>query len=316
MKKITAIFIISLVLMVLFSTCVLAADECEYENYIDFEGTEIFSKVHNFDQRGQINNQAILFLPGIGDDHTRAEFLFHPRNPQPTITMDYLNHGKSGEVEEVCWDLHVDSIKAVLEAYGVKRVNLVGHSFGADTAMMFAEKYPEMVRDIVLLDRAYYNFSELKQFNLNKELMEFIEYNPESGLTREQFRQYMDMAYENDISRTWSLKKKVLLVHADQSVFLMLPELVEEVKEEPEKFGLTPEEAEKLPEISYQDVEEMIDFLGQKAYSFAEESNRYDVIEVPYGHGTMLIENQEEMRDYVLDYFKNRLSRYRLRRGW
>ena len=224
-----------------------------------------------------------------------------------TITLDLLNHGQSGKSAEISWDLLLGSIKAVIDEYGLKKVNLVGHSFGADIAMIFAQAYPRLVKEVVLLDRAYYNFSDLAQYGFTRKLVELLEYNPLSGLTFHEFNQYLELAYSTDIRQTWELKKNVLLISADPSVYLTLPGFIAMLKLYPEQFGLTPELVSALPDISEADAVELCTYLTGAAVAFTEANHRFDLIQTPYPHAMILYpELQGHLRTSVLGYVKNR----------
>ncbi len=309
-KTITGLFVV--VLFLCFFAGVAFASEVE-ERYIQYKGVGIYTTVYN---AGANVNQAVLFLPGLGAGHESARFLHHPDNKHMTVTLDYLNHGNSGKVAEINWEEHLGSIKAVLDAYGIKKAYLVGHSFGADTAMMFALHYPSRVRDMVLIDRAYYNFADLEQFNFTRSLTAVLEYNPGSGLTYQEFLQYLEMTHDNDISATWGIKQKTLLISADPSIYLMLPELVAMIKMFPEQFGMTPEQVAALPDISEQDAAGMVNYIAGKAANFSNENHRFDVLRTPYPHAMIYDESlQPQVRGYVLEYLKNGLARLRGRGG-
>lgn len=44
-----------------------------------------------------------------------------------------------------------DEIKSIIEEYSLKKVILVGHSFGAWLALLFTEKYPQFVSKVVII---------------------------------------------------------------------------------------------------------------------------------------------------------------------
>ena len=252
MRKTVVIFFLFVFMIGLIPANALA--QTTDGRYVQFGDTEIYTRVYNYKPKA---NEAVLFLHGLGGSHAHAEFLFHPDNPYMTITLDLLNHGQSGNSAEISWDILLGSIKAVIDGYGLKKVNLVGHSFGADMAMIFAQAYPKLVKEVVLIDRAYYNFSDLAQYGFTRQLVQLLEYNPMSGLTFYEFNQYLELAYSTDITQTWELKKTVLLVSADPSVYLTLPGFIAMLKMYPEQFGLTPELVSDLPDISEADAFEL-----------------------------------------------------------
>lgn len=68
------------------------------------------------------------------------------------ITLDLPGHGISevkGEVHSMEW--LADTVCAALDALGVERCTLVGHSMGGYVALAFAERHPERLDGVVLL---------------------------------------------------------------------------------------------------------------------------------------------------------------------
>jgi 3-oxoadipate enol-lactonase len=47
---------------------------------------------------------------------------------------------------------HAEDLRALLESLGIERTHLVGTSYGAEVAMMFALNYPRMTSSLVLID--------------------------------------------------------------------------------------------------------------------------------------------------------------------
>ncbi|MFZ5968899.1 MAG: alpha/beta fold hydrolase [Bacillota bacterium] len=279
--------------------------------YISYEGVPIYTEVYNASAKGK---EPLIFLHGLGGSYQHAAFLHQPDNPYKTISFDFINHGKSGDVSSLDWDIYVDNVKAVMDAYGIKKANLVGHSFGADITMMFAKKYPERVKDIVIIDRAYYNYKDIEQFNLSRKLLDVLEYNPESGLKWEDLVTLMEMQYENDITQTWDIKKKVLLIAGDFSGMLPDPtglkpslvDLVVDIKQNPGNYGLTTEEAAEIPYITAENIEQFVEFVHQKSREFASVNHKFKTIKTSYPH--TMIRNEESkdiVREYVISFLKN-----------
>lgn len=68
------------------------------------------------------------------------------------ITLDLPGHG----ISEVKGEIHTmeylaDTVKGALDALGVERCTLVGHSMGGYVALAFAERHPERLDGLVLL---------------------------------------------------------------------------------------------------------------------------------------------------------------------
>jgi len=103
------------------------------------------------------HGDAILFLAGLGNsghayDHFAIGFLEHFR----VVALTRRGAGKSDKPEQgYDIDTLVEDIRCCLDALAIRRVILVGHSFGALEAAKFAQAYPARVIKVVYLDGAY-----------------------------------------------------------------------------------------------------------------------------------------------------------------
>lgn len=303
MKKLFAcIFTMVMVFGLMVMPC--KAETVTKEKYVDYKGVQVYTEVYNYSSKAK---EAIIFLHGLGGDHTHAEFLHDKSNPYMTISLDYLDHGNSGHVPTITWDNHLESIKAVLDAYGIKKAHIVGHSFGADTAMMFAKKYPEYAQDVVLLDRAYFNFKDYEKFNITKSLMASLEYEPTSGLSKEEFSQYVNMLWDNDITKTWKINKDVLLIGGSGKNFIGLDVFINALKsseELVEQLGFDPKVVAEFPDMTEENIVELIDYLRLKINQFPSVNKRFSSIQTDYAHGDMVrdVDTMNAMRSYVVEY--------------
>lgn len=80
------------------------------------------------------------------------DFVPHLYKEVRVITLDLPGHG----ISEVKGEVHTmeylaDTVKGALDALGVERCTLVGHSMGGYVALAFAERYPERLNGVVLL---------------------------------------------------------------------------------------------------------------------------------------------------------------------
>ncbi len=310
MKKRISIIVLAFLLMGLAGTSLGA--EIVRVRYVTYMDAEIYTRAYNYSPKA---NEAIIFLHGLGGSAQHGDFLHHPENKHMTISFEAPGHGRSESINDMCWDTYVDIVRAVMDDYGIKKAYLVGHSMGADAAMMFAQSHPERVKKIILIDRAYYNMADLEQFNFTRSFMELLEYNPASGLSFEEFYTYLDMAFSNDITNTWDIKKKVLLIAADPSLLQPPPpspsiaQIVAMIKDNPEMFGLTQEQADSLPDISDEDVQNAIHFIKEKAEEFCAVNHRFDVLHTPHPHAMVMDQSlYSEVRGYVLSYIKHGLK--------
>ncbi len=66
--------------------------------------------------------------------------------------LDQRNHGRSFHSDDFSYDLMVQDLKEYCEAHDLKKVNLLGHSMGGKTAMLFASKYSELMDNLIVAD--------------------------------------------------------------------------------------------------------------------------------------------------------------------
>ena len=74
------------------------------------------------------------------------------------LFFDLRGHGKSFKKKDASFyslDCLVDDLFEMAISFGIKRMVPVGHSYGALLALVFANKYPEMVEGMVLLAPDY-----------------------------------------------------------------------------------------------------------------------------------------------------------------
>lgn len=66
--------------------------------------------------------------------------------------LDQRNHGKSPHSEDFNYDILAEDLGDFMDHHGIDRANLLGHSMGGKTVMRFAQKYPEMVKKLIIAD--------------------------------------------------------------------------------------------------------------------------------------------------------------------
>ncbi len=89
---------------------------------------------------------------GMGDNWKTLANKFS-ENYQVHI-IDQRNHGRSFHSNDFTYELMVDDLLHYIEHHQLSIVNLLGHSMGGKTAMLFAVDYPEKVNKLIVADIA------------------------------------------------------------------------------------------------------------------------------------------------------------------
>ena len=66
--------------------------------------------------------------------------------------VDQRNHGSSFWDDTFNYDVLAEDLKTYCEAYHLSNINLIGHSMGGKTAMLFATQHPDLVSKLVVVD--------------------------------------------------------------------------------------------------------------------------------------------------------------------
>lgn len=106
--------------------------------------------------RGQ--GEPLLLVHGLGENLTSWEYQLDELSSYYTvIALDLRGHGSSGiGEEEVSLELIKKDIKLLIEALKITKVHLCGLSMGGIIAQLFAAKYPNYLKSLVLADTNAY----------------------------------------------------------------------------------------------------------------------------------------------------------------
>lgn len=66
--------------------------------------------------------------------------------------IDQRNHGRSFHSDDFSYELMVEDLENYINHYDLKQVNLLGHSMGGKTAMLFATSFPKMLEKLLIAD--------------------------------------------------------------------------------------------------------------------------------------------------------------------
>ena len=68
------------------------------------------------------------------------------------IALDARNHGRSPHTPDMSIELMASDVMTWMDAHGIARATIVGHSMGGRTAMLIACRHPERVERLVVVD--------------------------------------------------------------------------------------------------------------------------------------------------------------------
>ncbi|MCK5732143.1 MAG: alpha/beta fold hydrolase, partial [Tenericutes bacterium] len=80
------------------------------------------------------------------------------------LRLDFFDQGMSHKLvrESYTHDIQIDLLKALLDHLNIKKINIVGISYGGNAALAFACKYQEYVKRLMLFNSSAYTTPWLK----------------------------------------------------------------------------------------------------------------------------------------------------------
>lgn len=107
----------------------------------------------NYQCEGQGEETIVLLHGFMFDLRVWAPLVYDYMRKIRVVAIDLPGFGESDCCDEVhSMDLMADVVKSVLDEAGVKKCVLVGHSMGGYVALAFAERYPELLKGLCLLN--------------------------------------------------------------------------------------------------------------------------------------------------------------------
>lgn len=116
---------------------------------------------------------AIVLLHGFLENSTMWNPFFNKlAKKNRVVTIDLLGHGKT----ECLGYIHTmeemaEAVKAVLSELRLRKVIVIGHSMGGYVALAFAEKYPEMMKGLCLMNSTAMADSKEKKVNRDRAIV-------------------------------------------------------------------------------------------------------------------------------------------------
>jgi pimeloyl-ACP methyl ester carboxylesterase len=98
----------------------------------------------------QENNRTLVFIHGSGGDHTNWVYQYSVlKNDFNILAVELPGHGQSEGKGEQSVSLYVEWMRKILDAFGVKKPVLIGHSLGAAISLTFAIQHGGLLAGIV-----------------------------------------------------------------------------------------------------------------------------------------------------------------------
>ncbi|WP_246846425.1 alpha/beta fold hydrolase [Humibacter ginsenosidimutans] len=128
----------------------MSRDDVEYRPFgVPVRGGELAGGVWNEHASGM----PVLAIHGITASHLEWPLLADRLPGSPVIAPDLRGRGRSNGLPAP-WGMrdHADDLAVLLDAFGVERALVVGHSMGGFVAVRVADQYPDRVAGLVLID--------------------------------------------------------------------------------------------------------------------------------------------------------------------
>lgn len=115
--------------------------------YLEYKGINIF-----YTDEGKGNT--IILLHGFLENATMWEpFISTLSKKNRIVCIDLLGHGKTGCLGYIhTMELMAETVGAVLNHIKINRLTLIGHSMGGYVALAFAEKNPDVLNGLCLMN--------------------------------------------------------------------------------------------------------------------------------------------------------------------
>jgi pimeloyl-ACP methyl ester carboxylesterase len=120
------------------------------EGYLDVNGIRLYHQIYG---EGE---PLVLLHGGLTTIEEQAIWIETLAKARKVIALELQGHGRSPDTERpISLETFGDDVAAVVDALGLERADLVGHSLGADAAIRAAIQHPEKVQRLVVISTAY-----------------------------------------------------------------------------------------------------------------------------------------------------------------
>lgn len=124
---------------------------------------EVMDKKIYYEEHGK--GEVVVFLNGIMmSTASWAPFIKAFSSQHKMLLVDFLDQGRSDKADdEYTQDLHVEMLKELLEKLNYHKVHLFGVSYGGEVAQLFALKYQDMVKSLILSNTTSYTDRSMQE---------------------------------------------------------------------------------------------------------------------------------------------------------
>jgi pimeloyl-ACP methyl ester carboxylesterase len=257
-------------------------------NQILFKNTKIF-----YSDTGKGN--AVVLLHGFLENQTMWQDLIPEWSKKNrVITIDLLGHGESGCLGYVhSMEENAAAVRAVLSKLRIRKAIFVGHSMGGYVALAFAELFPMIVKGLVLMNSTSKADSEERKANRNRAIK----------TVKKDYTAFVRLS----IANLFSVENRKKMIDEIEKVKL-------EALKTPLQGVVASLEGMKIREdfeVSFRSATyPKLLILGKKdpvlIYEIGvKQMENSDIILVTLADGHMShIENREELKTVLLDFFK------------
>ncbi|PJC08627.1 MAG: alpha/beta hydrolase, partial [Flavobacteriaceae bacterium CG_4_9_14_0_8_um_filter_34_30] len=154
----------------------------------------------------QGKGNVVVLLHGFLENSTMWDaFLPTLLKNHRVITIDLLGHGKSESLGYVhTMELMAEMVKEILTKEKINKATFIGHSLGGYVVLAFAEKYPEKIQALVLLNSTSEADSKERKENRDRAIL----------LVKQNKKSFLSMAISNLFAEQNRVlyKKEILLL--------------------------------------------------------------------------------------------------------
>jgi len=122
------------------------------EGFLEVNGTSLFYKVMGS------GDPIVVLHGGPGFDHRQfLPYIWQLADHHKVILFDQRGTGLSSgpvDADSISIDSFVADIEGIRTAFGIDRMNLLGHSWGGILAMYYGTRYPEHLKSLILCSTA------------------------------------------------------------------------------------------------------------------------------------------------------------------